>query len=258
MLIPGLTTRLIQPYVPFRIDPLTLTGNEVYLLSTTPTLSEGVALASWADISGNGRNAGQAAAGQRPLGRTTTNLSPNGTQLVEFNSHTKEMTGSLPATPLDNTLGFTWYCCFRCVTLESDAFFAQYLFGCVFADYSELFARGSAGFGYSDNTSHGFGSNQAGALHYSSGVALATGWQTLVLRQSPPVGATGSCELFKNGLLIGTAQPWKTAPGTGYALGGTSGNAGALSGIGVALLRSGADSATRMAGILNYFAHLFV
>jgi hypothetical protein len=117
----------------------------------------------------------------------------------------------------------------------------QYLFGCVFADYSELFARGSAGFGYSDNTSHGFGSNQAGALHYSSGVALATGWQTLVLRQSPPVGATGSAELFKNGLLIGTAQPWKTAPGTGYALGGTSGNAGALSGIGVALLRSGAD-----------------
>jgi hypothetical protein len=251
--------KLLEPFVPAvtPIDPLTLTGNIVYLNSTTPTLAEGVALTTWLDISGNGRNAGQAVGGQKPVGRTSTNLSPNGTQLVEFNGHSKEMTGSLPGIPIDNSLGFTWYTAFRLVTLESDHFFGQYVFGTPFAGYTEIFARGSDGFGYTNDTQIGMGSNQAGAFHYSSGVALASGWQTLVLRQSPPAGALGAAQLYRNGLAIGAAKAWNTGPVTGYNLGGTSGNAGLLGGIGVALLRAGADDDDTMAGILAYIARVF-
>ncbi len=233
------------------IDPALLPNREVDLWATTAaaTGNEGDLLASWADISGNARNA-SGVAGQRPTLRKTTNLSPSGQPVVEFNAHIQEMTGVLPAIGLDRGAGFTVYTFFRINTAETaEAFFAAYLFGSPFANFSELFARGSAGFGYPRNDTYGMGTVQAGQQHISSSVVETTGWHSLIQVMSPPRGAGGSMSLYLDGNLILGPIAWDTNFNTGYNVGGTSGNAGLLGGLGRAVLFSEAHSDFTRAGV---------
>lgn len=239
------------------IDPASLTGNEVYLRSDQVAGVEGDPVGNWPDISGNARNAIQGGA-QRPILRTTTLLSPNGTRLIDFDVHAKEMHGALPVIPIDNTKGFTWYFFFRQNVVEaSEAFFGQFLGGCPFSNYTEIFARGSAGFGYPNNTDTGAGSNQAGGFHVSSGSPLQTGFQSVILVQTPPDGAGSKAQLYKNGAAIGLPFPWHSTPNSGYDVAGTSGNAGLLGGLGLWLLRSNADGFVLRNGIRNFFVNFF-
>jgi len=239
------------------IDPVTLAGLEVYLRSDQVSGNEGDAVAAWADISGNGRDAAQATAGNKPVLRVTTNLSPNGKRLIEFNTTAKEMSGSLPGSPLSTSLGFTWYCFYRINTIGVSALVGQYVMGSTIGNYTEVFARGSAGFGYSSDTNYGFGSNQASNTHVATGTALQTGWQSLVLVQNPPTGVSGQSFLYLNGNQIGGPNPWNSSPNTSYAIGGTSGNGGLLGGMGAMLLFSRAhDAATRNA-VVAFFRSFF-
>lgn len=77
------------PVVP-SFDPRSVPGLELWLDARWPAgfgvapPADGTVLASWADLSGNGRNAVQATAARQPLYRTAAVITPTGYPVVQF------------------------------------------------------------------------------------------------------------------------------------------------------------------------------
>ena len=90
------------------INPLSLPGLELYLRSDLGIVAvDGAPVNSWADQSGNGRNAGLSLGTQPTYHSTGATLSPSGKPAVTFNGLLDGMVGTWPA--LSTAAGFTAY-----------------------------------------------------------------------------------------------------------------------------------------------------
>lgn len=230
------------------IDPLSLPNHELSFLSTVVAGTEGDRLAGWSELA-NARDLAQAVAGAKPVLRTTTNLSPNGSRLVEFDSQAREMTGPLPVGPMTNVRGFTLYTAFRLNAITGTAV-GQIIFYTPTGTPLGLFVNATTDWGFPLNGFPGFEATS----RYQSASATATGWQKMTLLCPAPSGS--SATLYRNGIAIATGN-WACAFGTDFKVGGYAGNGGARAGIGAVDLFTDTHSPATMLGVNAYYDSVF-
>lgn len=223
-------------------------GSLAYLelrLTDIPAGAPDDPVATWADSSGNGRNATggpnlPALSGDSPGNPN----SPSGRQGVWFNSFFNVyMTGPLPGgSGLEPSRGFTFYNWFH--EGATNANHAQTLWQSSSGGVGLILADGSLKIGYGD---------QLGA-HISS-TTKSAGYHSLVYTFNPPMG-TGKCQVHYDGTLI-LEDDWSFTngfgPASGYTLSNNTVDTTAFEGIyyELMLFSQAHDAATR-AGVLAY------
>lgn len=219
-------------------DPEDLDVWALYMLSPDITGADGSTSdawggAAWSNRKGVGGSAGQATAAKRPvLRKSGANISPNGTQMVEFDGANDELTGTLPGGGLGNTEGYTLFAYLKMTTVaDAQGQLAFVSSGVELASQSHSFNGYNADFQYGAN-GHSAGTATESAVFG----AAATGYQVLTLRFNPPptnVAAAGKMQMWKNGVEL-TSNPvnrrWNIDMATGYVLGGNSTGNGSLAG----------------------------
>ena len=172
------------------INPLTQSGLQVYLNSTTVAGAANSALATWPDLSGNARDATQSTAGQRPIIRD--GVSPNGSRMIEFVDANDVMGGTLPgAGTISIAGGMTIYVYCNETSLTTGGFNHQAVAQALSsASPVELITRSSSSIGvglpdqeYACNTSAAFKTFGAGTV---------LGAQILTVVWEPPAGASAA------------------------------------------------------------------
>lgn len=238
-----------------RINPVTQSSLQVYLRSDTLAGADGSNVASWADLSGNARDAANANAAQQPiLRRTGSHVSPSGLPMVEFDGDDDWLADGLPAA--GNVLtadGITIYAYFKQISLtNSSATDRQQLFDCGAGGGGvvlELIADGG-GVGVADDL---VGCNTGFAV--DSFGATTLGYQVLVYEFIPPSGSTAEYKVYRNNTQIGvTETDWRvTDLRDGYSFGNVialnSGWRGAMGALAVYNVR---HTPTTREGIVNY------
>lgn len=248
MLIPGLTTRLIQPYVPFgvtAIDPSSLPGWELALRADQVVGANGAGAASLPDISGHARHAAQANGAQQPL--ITDGASPGGKRMLLYDGVDDQMEGNWPAIPpgIPNTDGYTIYIYFQEAALSTGGFNSQLLFG----GPLEMVARTATIGGYPSDQHYGM------AFVRQSLGATALGFQSFVGVWT--TGASPTMKGYVNGAQSGSTLVWNDATlGNGFTIGSNATGVVSLSGLfGSCDVFSHAHSLATVTGVLAYFTN---
>ena len=199
------------------IDPTTLSWELLLDSRNITPITDGNALSTWPDNSGNSRNAGSVP-GFDPHYRTAAGAgkSPNSQPMVDFGAvANSQMTGSLPGGGVGNGSGFSFY--------------AYYIL-----DTAAKTGNGDSQILLGDDQANGF--RLFGLLFQSSGdgrPALTTSTTVLGSVQAttgsshilscicnPPAGS-GDSNLYYDGTLIGTGT-WNANPATTYLLSGNA------------------------------------
>jgi hypothetical protein len=222
-------------------------------------LSEGGAVASWADQSGNNRNFAQGTANMRPTYRKTSNLTPRGLPCVEFAGGDSfgagvggdNMTYNALGGTISNAAGYTFYAHLNEVNLTSPG-----------QDEQRLFTSSDISLEACSNTGTGWSQHDYVGLDSSSGkqtVAPAvTGWQVLVWVLSPG----GTLRIYRNGAQIGANAAWSgsltNAMNPDWSLGSNqSANICFMGRLAVFLIYNAAHDAATRAGIENYLSQTY-
>jgi hypothetical protein len=196
------------------INPATLPFQELFFSGSTLNTGDDVLIPSWADLSGNGRNATQGTALQQPrtsiAGSAFNPDSPTGRKGANFNfGENDNLTGPLPGgTGLTTTRGLTFYCWYR----ESQ-------FGTTAQTLWEDAVNGPRLVASSDTTSK-IGFTDRNGDHLSP-VTWSEGFHSYVLVMPPPQ-PTGIATLYYDGAIILQAA-WELTnqfgPQNGFTLG---------------------------------------
>jgi uncharacterized protein (TIGR02217 family) len=188
-----------------QIDPVSLSYLEFYARSVDASGTDGSSVSAVPEISGNGRDLGQATAGFRPvLRKTGANISPNGKQMIEFDGSNDQLTAVLPASGvIPSTRGHTVFCYVKEGALSTGGFNCQHIFT---VNAFDLLTRTSTGDGYPLDQQYGMQGGTTG-VHRGYG-ATALGYQVVCARWSAPPGAvtSGTMDLFVDGVQQGSGQ----------------------------------------------------
>ena len=242
------------------IDPLTLSP-VLYLRSDQVTGTDGSAVATWNDISGNAFHATQGTANMKPILRLTgSDISPNGTRMIDFVDSNDNMQGTLPFGPgIDITNGITIYIyCKELSTTAGGAFSSQEIFSVANSVSAfEILTRTSTllGVGLPDQE---YGTNSGNV--WDSYGATVLGYQTLTAVFYPPASATAQFKLFKNGTQLGSTQTnWQAIDlRTGYTVGnGGSQNIAFRGTIGTVIVFAEAHDETTRLGVEDFITDFF-
>jgi uncharacterized protein (TIGR02217 family) len=235
------------------IDPATLPGIELYILSTLVTGTDGAVVAAGPDISGNARDWTATGSGRPILRKTGANISPNGKQTLEFNGNDNLITGPFPAGGIANTDGYTVYIYCKELTLTTGGNNTQQVFA---ASNLDVLTRTSVAAGYGAEQKYGLRGTGSNRVTFGD---TQTGWQIVTAVYYPPASGSAVMRLFVNGIQSGAdGINWNLTLSTGYIIGNAgSANVGFNGPIGLVLVVSHAhDDATR-AGVeafnRNYF-----
>lgn len=191
------------------IDPGTFTGLLLRLQGTTNAGADDSNVSTWADGSGNGRNATQASATPQPRvsisGNANNPYSPTGKKGVAYNfGENDNMTGTFAA---DRTQGLTVYAWL----FESPFGGSNQAFWCPSTSSPVVFfagATGKVGFGDAD-----------GAHESASGFAGVGAYHFFCWVFYPPATGTGVAQVYHNDTIIQTATWRATADPAGYTIG---------------------------------------
>ncbi len=242
------------------IDPLTLSP-VLYLRSDQVTGADGSAVATWNDISGFGRHATQATANMQPLLRLTgSDISPNGTRMIDFADSNDNMQGTFPFGPgVDISMGCSIYIYCKELSLTAGGgFSSQEIFSIANSvGVFEVLTRTSTllGVGLPDQE---YGLN-SGNVWESQG-ATALGYQTLTTIFYPPASASASFKFFKDGTQYGATQVnWQANDlRTGYTVGNAGSQNIAFRGtIGTVIVFNEAHDETTRQGVEDFITDFF-
>jgi len=194
------------------LDPGTLSNLELRLSADSLVGADGDPIATWADTSGNSRDATGSGISRPFIGTGTAFVpdSPTGRRGAAFDySQNDNLRGGLPGSPgLEVSRGFTFY-----------FWFHQSQFGItnqtIWEDDTNgpglIYSNSSSFIGYGDHTGE-----------HVSAVLRTEGFHFLVWVFSPPIG-TGIATVYQDGVLLLTVTPWdftnSHGPQAGYTLG---------------------------------------
>lgn len=194
-------------------NPLSLSWELLLDSRQIPVVADGAAVTNWPDLSGHGRTANPVP-GQGPKYRTAS--SPTGLPLADFGpvATGRQMTGVLPALPISNANGFSFYGWYKIDTLPSA--------GGGDGQMLLMMPNGSS-FQFLVSAFVGVGDMRPAAITSAGtvrGGAASLGVHTLSCICNPPAGA-GACHLYQDGILVATGT-WQTAPQDLYLVSGNA------------------------------------
>ena len=236
------------------IDPLSLSSLELYLRQDQVLGADGSAPAAWTnnrwtDLSTHSRHATVGIHGSPHLRTTGANLTPNGSQVVEFTG-TQGLDVNFGAA-ISGTNGWTLIFYYKSITLSAghnnDLFYAQP------GKFLEVCAQSNIAFnGYDRDGKPGL--DCTGVALKTFDPASSTGWHMLSYVFSPPV-ATGVVRGYLDGTLMSpTFNNWDVALEGATSIGNSPGSNSALEGtLAVAVAFSEAFSDTTRTGVEAYF-----
>lgn len=177
-------------------DPLTLADLELYLLSTTPADADGAAVSTWEDSSPHNRDFTQGGSFRPLMRRTGANISPNGTEMIEFDATNDGMDGDLGAG-ISTTNGYTIYLYVKLLVSDS---VSRCLFTC---GGIEIVNGTNSGFDlYPVSGQFGVQGGAVDANKRCFGVPVI-GYQLLVVRFNPPTGTgTDKIQMWTDGVAL--------------------------------------------------------
>ena len=231
------------------IDPLTLSGLELYLRSDQVAGSNGAAVASWTDLSSHGRTATQSTAANKPT--ILVPGSANGQRLIRFDGVDDPngdvmaaTTGAFPAT----TAGYSFYFygVFR-TTVNSNG-------GAVlWADDTNgrpqliLDEAGGNRWGWRDNNT------RLGGTQPADGLAHLLTWIF-----TPPDDGSGTCRVYKDSVQdVSATWAFNPALANGYQVGSGPATVAARVDLGAVVWFSVAHNTTQQAGVEAYLRNFF-
>jgi hypothetical protein len=245
------------------IDPVTFASLELYLRSDTIIAADGSNAATWPgnvwpDSSSHARNGAVGVHTSPVLRKTGVNLTPNGTQVVDFSGATSGLQCFMGAAPISGANGWTMLAYYKSVVL--DALHANDLFDCPTGQRFEFVANSNVAFnGYDRDNRPGFDMAPVPLQRKTFDPLATTGWHMLSVTLNPPISGAGTVVGVRDGVtLTPTFTGWNCALEGNLHPGNNAGSNSNLDGTMAALLVfSQALTGLQLAGVSRFLKGVF-
>ncbi len=241
----------------FSLDPLSFPSLELYLRSDQIVGADGSGVAAWGgahwpDLSTHARHAVAVVGATSPTLRTTgLNLTPNGTQVVQYGAVLNNLRSFMGGVAISGAAGWTFLAYYKSIVLSAGH--NNDIFYCPTGKFFEYVAQSNVAFnGYNRDGRPGFDSSIPGPALVTWDPLSTLGWHMQIVTLNPPIvtGGTVTGTMDGTDMLPHTFTNWNVALEGDLFVGNSSGSNSDLEGTLAALLVfSQALTATQRLGV---------